>query len=326
MNTLQDPKSLAISIKGEIVSSNFPAFKEALREQIQALDVTLATDADFITAEDNSKALKAAEVALKEAKAEALEQAAEVQALFSAIDEISEEARQARLSLERQIKARKVELRNALIADGLKAISYSKPDVFKCEIEDAAKGKKTIDSIRKAIADLVASTNARLDIANDTICAFEEEHGNTMTPDWPTLLLKPQDLLELELASRLERKKAEEEKRRILEEKSKAEEEARQARKEQAAAEIRQEKLAEPKPAAKPAVEEKPAPPVETKREPATKEATEEEELETFCSLILAQFAPIKEARLAIKHEANQEKAAGFADAVGAAFKETLKG
>ena len=95
---------LVITLTGTVNFSNFDEWKNDLIAQIQSTNMELVTDEDFGDASDQVKALKLAEKTLKQAKQSAIDQAEEIQKLFSAIDEITEEARQARLSLERQIR------------------------------------------------------------------------------------------------------------------------------------------------------------------------------------------------------------------------------
>ena len=115
-------KQLFIKLTGTVNSSNFDVWKKELITQIQSVNVELVTDNDFVTASKQVKSFKSAEKSLKQAKQSAISQAEEIQQLFTAIDEITEEARQARLSLERQIKARKLEIKQQYIQSGIDEI------------------------------------------------------------------------------------------------------------------------------------------------------------------------------------------------------------
>ena len=94
---------LLIRLNGEIQSSNFHEWKNELIGQIHSTQLDLLTDHDFADAELNVKTFKVAEKTLKNAKKVAIEQASDIQELFDAIDQVTEQARQARLTLERQI-------------------------------------------------------------------------------------------------------------------------------------------------------------------------------------------------------------------------------
>ena len=116
-------KQLLIRLTGEIQSSNFNEWKKDLIVQIQSINTELASDNDFAVATQHVKLFKAAEKSLKVAKQSAIEQASDIQKLFAAIDEVSEEARQTRLLLERQIRARKIEIKEEIIENGLQNIA-----------------------------------------------------------------------------------------------------------------------------------------------------------------------------------------------------------
>ncbi|MBL7003941.1 MAG: hypothetical protein ISR69_07945 [Gammaproteobacteria bacterium] len=124
--------SLVIKLNGEIQSSNFHEWKNELIEQIDSTQLDLLTDHDFANAELNVKTFKIAEKTLKSAKQVAIKQASDIQELFEAIDQVTEQTRQARLTLERQIKKRKAELKEGIALEGvntmLKELSQQSDD------------------------------------------------------------------------------------------------------------------------------------------------------------------------------------------------------
>ena len=101
---------LTITLTGEVRESNFEQWKDGLVERIRAVDVELSADDDFASANDSIRQFRAAERTLRNAKQTALEQAAEINRLFDAVDAVTEETRQARLTLERRIRVRRQEL------------------------------------------------------------------------------------------------------------------------------------------------------------------------------------------------------------------------
>ena len=105
---------LVIKLTGQVNSSNFNEWKKDLIVLIQSTNKELLSDRDFFIAERQIKSFKVAEQSLKQAKQSAIHQAEEIHKLFAAIDEVTEAARQARLSLEHQIKKRKVEIMSAV--------------------------------------------------------------------------------------------------------------------------------------------------------------------------------------------------------------------
>jgi hypothetical protein len=155
---------LIIQLSGQIHHSNFDEWKNELIIKIKSVNTNLVTDNDFVVATRHAKLFKSAEQALKQAKESAIRQAADIQRLFSAIDQISEEARQARLSLERQIRVRKQEIRQACIQSGVddiktfieeqstdfQQIDHS-PYLDRQRFEDAIKGKSGLRGVQQAI-------------------------------------------------------------------------------------------------------------------------------------------------------------------------------
>mgnify|MGYP006165363863 CR=1 FL=1 len=116
--------NLVINLIGEIQSSNFHDWKNELIDQIQSTNLELTSDIDFSSAELNVKTFKLAEKTLKIAKEKALNQSKDIQALFNAIDEVTEQARQTRLILERQIKIRKIEVKEEFAFEGVATMQH----------------------------------------------------------------------------------------------------------------------------------------------------------------------------------------------------------
>jgi hypothetical protein len=102
---------LTITLTGEVRESNFEEWKDGLVERIHSVDATLSDDDDFASANNSIRQFRDAELMLKNAKQAALEQAADINRLFDAVDAVTEETRQARLSLERKIRIRRQELK-----------------------------------------------------------------------------------------------------------------------------------------------------------------------------------------------------------------------
>lgn len=166
---------LSIVLSGVIEKSNFDEWKTDLIEQIRSVNTELKTDDDFVAAAKHVKQFKAAEKNLKEAKKSALEQAAEINKLFEAIDTVSEEARQARLTLDKQIKKRKKEIKNEFVEQGVETINafiaeqskafqslphdnYTDKAIF----ADALSGKASTKGMQKAITKTCESIKATI--------------------------------------------------------------------------------------------------------------------------------------------------------------------
>ena len=102
---------LTITLTGEVRESNFEEWKDGLVDRIHSVDATLSEDDDFTSANDSIRQFRDAELMLKNAKQAALEQAADINRLFDAVDAVAEETRQARLTLERRVRIRRQELK-----------------------------------------------------------------------------------------------------------------------------------------------------------------------------------------------------------------------
>lgn len=111
LNLVRRMTELTITLTGEVRESNFEEWKNGLVERIRTVDAVLSTDDDFTSANDSIRQFRDAEQMLKSAKQAALEQAADINRLFDAVDAVTEETRQARLTLERKIRVRRQELK-----------------------------------------------------------------------------------------------------------------------------------------------------------------------------------------------------------------------
>lgn len=111
LNLVRRMTELTITLTGEVRESNFEEWKDGLVERIRAVDGELSADDDFTSANDSIRQFRDAELMLKSAKQAALKQAADINRLFDAVDAVTEETRQARLTLERRIRTRRQELK-----------------------------------------------------------------------------------------------------------------------------------------------------------------------------------------------------------------------
>ena len=221
---------LIIRLKGEVTDTNFDEWKNDLLARLKKVNTELASDDDFANAESDVKTIKAGEVALKNAKASALEQADEIQKLFAAIDEVSSEARDARLALERQIKKRKAEMKDEIVDTGLDQIkahieeqstelqSVNHSWLDRSAFEDEIKGKRTTSSIQKAITSLQVKIKNEIAEREDSINAnrqvldkINDDHS-ALFQDKESLLLMDGESLQATIDERIEYFEAENQK------------------------------------------------------------------------------------------------------------------
>lgn len=303
---------LAIETRGEIIANNLPEFRELVREAIGRINRDLKSDEEFGQAELDVKALKSAEDAVRSAAIQAFDE--QLKALVDGLNETAEEIRAPRLELEKLIAKRKEEVKQELITEAMGRLICAarlRASVFGRSLTEAIKGKRTLDSMRKALDVMVVNHNAMIEKARIAIDTFTWEHGKELAMDAEDLEVKGPDAVNAELRRRLDLLKAEEERKRLAAEAEKAKAEVAQMK--HAAAE-----------ASKP-----PLPPIGASRttapRPAKQPATELEaaaEWEGFKAKVIAAFTPLKEARAALQCPENIAKAATFADAVGKGWKE----
>jgi len=308
---------LTIETRGEVIASNVDEFRDLVRGALANINRELKTDEEFGQAELDVKALKGAEDAVKAAKEKALADAEQLNALFRALDETGEEIRAPRLELEKLIAKRKEEVKNELITDALGRLDCAlrlRAGTFGRSLQEAIKGKRTLDSMRKALEVTVTTHNAMIGQARVAIDTFAWEHGKELVLDAEDLEVKGPDAVNAELRRRLDALKAEEERKRLAAEAEKAKAEVAQIKRDAAEA-------------SKPPLPPAPAPVEPRTQQPANSVSPKPLEIEVgaeweaFKAKVIAAFAPVKEARAALQCPENQAKAQAFAEAVGQAWK-----
>jgi hypothetical protein len=328
------PLELAIAVEGKVITSNFDLYKEYATAQIEAISFDLKTDEDFDRADQDAKGLKAFETRLTDAKADFLRQMDEVNSLLESVDELGGLARNTRLELEKRVKARKVEVREGIVRDGIAALEVKNRE-FSEIIGEAIKGTSSLLKMQEAVTDTVNRINERI---QDNRAAFEkarEDHGDAVAYGEDAFVSLTVEAAKVEMERRIERHRAAIKEAELKAEAEKARKQAEQERREREEAERREamriesERRAAERKAELEAQSTQPAPePAPTVNQAVTvpapsvmREESEEEERETFTKILMSAFAPVKEARKALKHPANIDRAQAFADALGAAWK-----
>lgn len=342
---------LVISLEGKILDSNFDEFRSRLKERIRSLNYELKTDADFDSAEQNAKALKGAEKSLAATKEHALEQAEDIQKLFAAIDDVSDEAKEARLNLEKQIKARKDQRKREILDAALDSLDATLKRNYRQRIEQAMKGKRTIDTLERAAQAEAKTIQSEVDAARKIIERHRVEHGATLLHDVEALEQRPAEDVAVELSRRLERQRDEEEKKRLREEAEKRQREQRESEakaKAEAEARAKQDLPSNLNTGPAEATGERNTGPtvgartVESSgvaaRANATvfsghrtaasepKAETPSEEMQRFRNTVVQAFGPVKEARAQLIHPQNIERAERFAKVLTEGWKQLAEG
>lgn len=155
--------ALVVELEGRVVSTNLARFMGAADALVCAIKTNLESDQDFADAEATVKFCKQAEDRLDLVKKQALAQTADIEEIFRVMDNLKDKLRSTRSQLDKQIKARKEQLRAELVAefhrqliahvDALNAgngahwQSYPAPAL----LGDAIKGLKSLSSCRNAL-------------------------------------------------------------------------------------------------------------------------------------------------------------------------------
>lgn len=207
--------ALLIQVTGAVTASNLPEFKAHALEVFKGINRTLTNDQDFATAESTVKWCADVESRLAAAKEHALSQTAAIDELFKTIDDISAEARRTRLELDKLVKARKEEIRGEIVAGGITALrehiaqlNAAMPAPYMPQVPadfaGAIKGKRTVDSLRGAVNDMLA--RAKIEASNIATRIHANvktlEASGLVVPDAATLVLKAPDDLAAIIATR----------------------------------------------------------------------------------------------------------------------------
>lgn len=324
---------LVVQVKGEVISSNLEEFRQAILKRLDAIPTLLQSDDDFAEATSHAKLLKVSEDRIVKAKAEALQQAEQLHVLFGALDNVSAEIRDKRLVLEKLVNARKEELKQERLAQALERLGRLPLDLTLARnrmlprLENAIKGKKSMDGIEKALTAEVNQIAHEVTASRSLLNRFEAEHGNSLTMDRRSLELWAADKLEIELQRRSELQRAEQARQAAQAEAAAARAQAQAAAKaaEQQAVAAKAASLAEAPAKALQPPPKAPAPVVAAPMpSSATKPAVEtpEAEWQRFNQAVAAVFAQLKPQREALRHVDNIARARIFASAVANAWQQ----
>ena len=220
--------NLQIALSGTVTASNFNEWKHELLAQLDQANRELQTDDDFAHAATLVKSFKNAEDSLKNAKQEALNQVSDIQTLFAAIDEVIDRTRETRLALNRQVSARKDEIKTQIVEAGqarIRAFIDTQPDDFQRQdhtaylnnhrFNEATKRKTTTETLKASIDQLCQQIETEISVASavvqtnkhriESLPAAERE----LFPDTQTLLSQPieqvEDIIRQRITSRKNR-------------------------------------------------------------------------------------------------------------------------
>ena len=172
--------ALHIEVTGMVTASNLADFKAHALAVFAGINRELVTDAQFADAEKTVKWCADIERRLDAAKQHALSQTASIDELFRTMDDIGTEARAVRLGLDRLVKARKDAIRAEIVTDGRNAlgdhisalverIGHGIVPTVAVDFAGVIKGKRTLDSMRDAVATELARAKIEANAIADRV-------------------------------------------------------------------------------------------------------------------------------------------------------------
>jgi len=273
--------ALMVEITGAVTASNLTQWKAVVTERIAGINTDLQTDQDFADADQMVKFLDDGEKRIDLVKSQAQANASEIDAVFRALDEIKASMRAKRLELDKLVTKRKESIKIEIMQAGKdqlaahiaglnKRLATVQMPPIAADFATAIKGKRNIESMRGAVADLVATKKIESNEIADRIQAnlillAEADQYNFLFSDRSSLVLKDPDDLALIIKSRISEHTAAEEKRLEAEREKIATEER---------AKIAAQNTPPPEPAIAPARERNAETPAPGKREAATVQPT----------------------------------------------------
>ena len=174
--------ALHIQVTGQVTASNLAEFKVTALAAIAAINRSLSTDQDFADAEKSVKWCSDIEDRLAAAKQHALSQLGTIDHLFKAIDDIAAEYRSTRLDLEKLVKARKDSIKLEIVMEGQKALAEHVAALnlrlgkecmpaVPADFGGACKNKRTIESLKDAVATMLAKAKVDANAIADSLQA-----------------------------------------------------------------------------------------------------------------------------------------------------------
>lgn len=239
--------ALMVEISGSVTASNLEQWRDIVTARIASINTDLKTDQDFADADSMVKFLDDGEKRIDLVKSQAQANAADIDRVFRALDEIKASMRAKRLELDKLVKMRKEAIKvdimqagkdalNDHIASLNKRLAKVRMPPIAADWGTAIKNKRNLESMRGAVADLVAAKKIEANEIADRIHAnlisldAVKEH-NFLFSDVATLAMKQPDDLALVIKSRIQDHTIAEEKRIAAErEKIRAQEIARMER------------------------------------------------------------------------------------------------
>jgi len=219
---------LVVHIDGKIVDSNFSEYKEMALAMLDKVNLSPATDEEFLEAEDLIKKFSAAEKAIDRARKDAMENVEDIERLFQDMTEVADRIREVRLNLNRKVKAEKQRRKNELIEQSVKDVldfidikvkeTPISNGFYSCSVDDFApvvKGKKSLKKISEALEakkeEIIAGIEKKDAIVKENIVKILAVEPASLFPDAPNIVTKTPEEVDAIIKARVAENKLEEE-------------------------------------------------------------------------------------------------------------------
>ena len=296
---------LAVTVKGEIIESNFDDFKLTVEAQIAEINTDLKTDEDFGQAQSDVKSLAEFEKMLDDTEVGVIEQMEQVHKLVTGIAELKATSSSKRKTLNKLVTDQKKVVKAQIKRDALAMVSIAHPDA-ELRIDGAMKSKRILATLRSSAEGEAKKIESEISEARKIISTYREQGEESILYDEPKLLTMRDAMLSVELERRVERKRQEAEKAKLQ-------------------AQLDAEKKAAAEKAAKENEEQiskasldssEPCPSNESDSLRQDEGVTASQEMAQFLTDVPSVFLAFRDKRLALKHPENQEKALKFAEGI----------
>jgi len=191
---IDDLPALNVEIEGGVKRTNLEQYEKTALAFIQNINTDLQTDSHFADADAMVKFCTKTEKNLEQVKEAALEQTADISALFKTIDTLKEEMRTKRLELTKLVKARKEAIKSEIVSeakaafmDHIETLNKRVPEIAPIYIavgsfDQAVKNKRTVESLRNAVntelANLKIESSEYANSCEENIKALKEIAGD----------------------------------------------------------------------------------------------------------------------------------------------------
>jgi putative phage-type endonuclease len=223
------PVVFQMQVEGKLVACNIAEYKPSALAYIAAINTELLNDQHFADAFEDAKFCRASAIKLNLAIEQVLGQMGDINSALMAVREISAAFDAKGLALEKDVKARKDQIRVEIVSEGAKALASHIEALntrlgkaylphTPADFAGAVKGKRTIDSLRDAVNTTLAGAKIAASATADKIAANLRHLSDASAPmalfaDLATICLKAPDDFQLLVKSRMDAHKVDEEKK-----------------------------------------------------------------------------------------------------------------